>query len=308
MASQTAQHTVFLEIPELLERILLHLDQEDLLVNAQRVCHQWHQCIAETPSVQQHLFLLPEPARGRTSRSNANADTRPEPPRQNPLLARDFPEWFMHGSTWPPDERLRFIRTTEPYLRGYDRDQFFPLLKRVTERLEAYIYPQASWRCMLLQQPPPNGIGLLMTRCGDHLIKQGTELQPDPSGNGDGELPVERPVTMPELLELTNMCVHIQTTVEPGRDGAAADGDQQPLRQGIKHAFSRFRVMWWRLSPDLQESVFDSESEQLYLASRKEMHKYDIVVQHDHCPHDPTYRDILVDMLRGLLPIQMVGE
>ncbi|KAK7921264.1 hypothetical protein PG985_009286 [Apiospora marii] len=313
MASHTAQDTVLLEIPELLENILLHLDQRDLLVNAQRVCRQWRQCITETPSIQQHLFFLPEPASRTSSNSNANTDTVPKP-RQNPLLAHDFPEWFMHGSTWPPDQRLCFIRTTEPYLRGFDRDQFFPALRRVTERLEAYTYPQASWRRMLLLQPPPNGIGLVSTRCG-RLVKQDTEPQTDtqPQPNSEsidiGEPPADRPVTMPELLELTNRFIHVmRPVVGPYWEGPAAGGNQQPLRQEVKYAFSRFRVMWWRLSPDVFESFVDSDSEELYLAVRDKMRKYGIVVQHDHCPHDPTDQDELVHRLRGLLPNRTVGE
>lgn len=304
MASQTAQHTALLEIPELLENILLHLDQRDLHVNAQRVCRQWRQCITETPSIQQHLFFLPQPA-SRTSSSSssskANADTDPKP-RQNPLLARDFPEWFMHGRTWPPDQRLRFVRTTDPYLRGFDRDQFFPVLPRVTNHLGAYTYPQASWRRMLLLQPPPNGIGLVMTRC-ERLVQQAPEPQPSSEDSDTGEPPADRPVTMPELLELTNRCIHVMRPVVPpfGDGPVAADGDQRPLRQEFKHAFSRFRVMWWRLSPDLLESGFGG-SEELYLAAQEKMRKYGIVVQHDHCPHDPTEQDELVHRLRGLLP------
>ncbi|KAK8077291.1 hypothetical protein PG996_003461 [Apiospora saccharicola] len=269
MASLTAQHTVLLEIPELLEKILLHLDQRELLVNAQRVCRQWRQCITDTPSIQQHLFLLPEPARGRTS--NADADK----PRQNPLLVKDFPEWFMHGNTWPPDQRLRFVRTTEPYFRGYDRDVVYPESERITKRLEAYAYPQASWRRMLLLQPPPNGIGYITTRCGN-LVKPdaGSEPQPNPSDADHVAPPVDRPVTMPEVLELTNRSIYVTENVaEPyADDPLSSRRAREPRWQEVKHAFSRFRVMWWRLSPDVHESAAtDPDFDELYRAWREAM-------------------------------------
>ncbi|KAK8133804.1 hypothetical protein PG984_005816 [Apiospora sp. TS-2023a] len=272
MTSLTAQHTVLLEIPELLEKILLRLDQRDLLVNAQRVCRQWCQCITDTSSIQQHLFLLPEPARGRktSSSSSSNSDADADKPRQNPLLVKDFPEWFMHGNKWPPGQRLRFVRTTEPYLQGFDRDQVFPRCNRVTERLEAYAYPQASWRRMLLLQPSPNGIGFIETRCGN-LVKQedGTEPQPNPGNTDHVEPPVDRPVTMPEVLELTNRSIYVtRNVVGPYADDPLSNRRaREPLRQEVKHAFSRFRVMWWRLSPDVHESAAtDPDFDELYRA------------------------------------------
>ncbi|KAK8087138.1 hypothetical protein PG994_002112 [Apiospora phragmitis] len=221
MATEQAQHAVLLEIPELLETILLHLEQRDLLVNAQRVCRQWRQCITETISIQQHLFLLPEPARSTSSNSNAEADADALPaPRPNPLLARHFPEWFKHDQTWPADQRLPFVRTTEPGLRGLDRDRVFPALPGS---------PDASRPI-----PTPKRAGA-----------NGTEPQ----------LAADRPVTMPELLEMTNLCIHVRPVVRPDGGPAAADGDQQPLPQEMRHSVTRFRVMWGRLSPEVRPSL-----------------------------------------------------
>ncbi|KAK8094665.1 hypothetical protein PG997_001350 [Apiospora hydei] len=277
MANEQAQHMVLLGIPELLEAILLNLDQRDLLVNAQRICRQWHQCIAETPSIQQHLFLLPEP-RSNTAATTTNAGALPAP-RQNPLLARHFPEWFEHGETWSVGQRLPFVRTTEPGTRGFDRDR-------------AYAHPQASWRRMLLQQPPRNGLGFVMTRCARAVMRDALShaVLGDICG---GALAVDRPVTMSELFEITNMLVPAGPATRPG-DGSevytAANGVLQPLPQGLKFAMTRFRVMWWCLSPEVRPSG-EVGPDEVYQALRQAMNKYGIVVQLDTCPHYMTEPD-----------------
>ncbi|KAK8039345.1 F-box domain protein [Apiospora rasikravindrae] len=239
MANETAQQALLLGIPELLEAILLNLDQRDLLVNAQRVCRQWHQCIRDTPSIQQHLFFLPEP-HSNTAATSADADAVPAL-RQNPLLARHFPEWFEHDEVWSADQRLPFIRTTEPGIRGLDRDR-------------AYAYPRASWRRMLLQQPPRNGIGFVMTHCG-RVLSEDPQPQRHFAEVYDG-----RPVTMPEFLQLTNTGLVIRPGPRPDaflETSAVIEQIQRPRLQELRVAVSRFRVMWGRLSPEVCPSGED---------------------------------------------------
>ncbi|KAK7948105.1 uncharacterized protein PG986_008991 [Apiospora aurea] len=286
MANETAQHMVLLGIPELLEAILLNLDQKDLLVSARRVCRQWRQCIAETPSIQQHLFLLPEP-RSNTAATTTNAGALPAP-RQNPLLARHFPEWFEHGETWSVGQRL-------PFGPG------IPPLPWITRRLKAYAHPRASWRRMLLQQPPRNGLGFVMTRCARAVMRDALShaVLGDICG---GALAVDRPITMSELFEVTNMLVPARPATRPG-DGSeahtAANGDLQPLPQELKFAMTRFRVMWWCLSPEVRPSG-EVGPDEVYQALRQAMNKYGIVVQLDTCPHYMTGADFLVIGLRVL--------
>ncbi|KAK7980481.1 hypothetical protein PG989_012938 [Apiospora arundinis] len=288
MDTESAKHRVLLGIPELLEAILLHLDQKTLIVNAQRVCRQWHECITEIPSIQRHLFLRPELI---DNHSRTGADS--EPPRPNPLLARHFPEWFEHCKTWPPDQRLPFVRTTEPSPGRLNNDHLFPTLPWVHRRLDAYAYPGASWRRMLLQQPPRNGLGFVMTHYGRPLRGE----LPEHSNLGDlgemGELArLNRPVTMPELLELTNMCIHIRH---------ATRRDQLRPPSPERHAVARFRVMWGRLSPEVTppQPGFDPNVD-LYTQLKRAMDKYGIVVQHDSCPHQSTEPDPFLHSLGAL--------
>ncbi|KAK8107901.1 uncharacterized protein PG998_009914 [Apiospora kogelbergensis] len=299
MTNGTVQHRVLLRIPELLEAIILHLDQKAILVNAQRVCHQWHRCITEMPSIQHHLFLLPEPT------SNDNHDSKDgassNPPRPNPLLARHFPEWFEHCTTWPPDQRLPFVRTTDPSARGMNDDRLFPTMPWVHRRLDAYVRPDATWRRMLLQQPPRRGLGLVMTHCG-RLVRGDLPEHTKFGDIGDGGWPanLDRPATLPELLELTCMCIHVRPVVRV-RPADGDDDDQQQQSPQERHAVARFRVMWGRLSPDESASPSGSVAgDELQSRLQSAMDKHGIVVQHDSCPHTPAEPDVWVHRLGPL--------
>ncbi|KAB8257628.1 hypothetical protein BDV32DRAFT_152216 [Aspergillus pseudonomiae] len=113
---------------ELLELILLQLDTQTLLT-AQRTCRTWHSIIQESVAIQKALFFIPiQPS---------SASTKV----QNPLLAKLFPGFFTSDTS---------------FLASMD------MLQR-PEKLEAYIRPEASWRRMLVQQPPIPRIGFLVS-------------------------------------------------------------------------------------------------------------------------------------------------
>lgn len=106
---------------ELLEAILTRLDFQTLLL-AQRVCRQWAHCIQESPRIQQMLFFQP-----------ASAST---PCQQNTFLASKFPYWF-------PADTAKSCKTS---FGAGDMQDFLDS--------HAYQRPEASWRRMLVQQPP----------------------------------------------------------------------------------------------------------------------------------------------------------
>ncbi|RHZ43578.1 F-box domain protein [Aspergillus thermomutatus] len=116
-----------LSTPELLEYILFYLDVQSLLTSAQRVCHSWTRLIQTSPKLQQALFFKPIP---------------PEQCREklhNPLLARLFPNLL------PPSMDSSGVRECS-YLRLSWSKQ--------NDRREGFFRREASWRRMLVQQPP----------------------------------------------------------------------------------------------------------------------------------------------------------
>lgn len=110
---------------ELLELILLHLDLRTLLTAAQRTCRYWNVLIRDSPSLQKHLYLMPD--------ENISKSW-------NPLLAEVFPSFFSRdgGSA---AEFGRFTFAT------------FDMIK-YPDKITAYNRKGASWRRMLVQQPP----------------------------------------------------------------------------------------------------------------------------------------------------------
>ncbi|PYH83299.1 hypothetical protein BO82DRAFT_400691 [Aspergillus uvarum CBS 121591] len=123
--------TVFY-LPEILEMILLDLDMLTLLIS-RRVCHTWNEMIKSSRRIQQALFYIP---------------IESKPPDQqamkNPLVVDKI--WFDFLRT----ELVSRFRVFVPLGGGYRR------IPRIAseKREKAYMRPEASWRGMLLQQPP----------------------------------------------------------------------------------------------------------------------------------------------------------
>jgi hypothetical protein len=158
-----------LSTPELLELILLELDLHTLLVSAQRVCKSWNNTISASQSLQRALFFQADHC------FNSPSNHR----RPNPLLKRLFPIWFgpdsveLHSrldSKWytcnyslshPPFEELALRRAS--VLRGRNENPF--------------LRDEASWKRMLVAQPPINQLGILRQVLSKGGVSSKTELK-----------------------------------------------------------------------------------------------------------------------------------
>lgn len=133
-----------LTTPEILETILLHLDLASILTSAQRVCHSWRDLITTSPSLQQHLYFQP----------NWNQNQNQTLKTPNPLLSTLFPGWF------PPPPPANISRATtdkddeEVEAAVLDEHTFETLALAHADKNRAFMYKHASWRNMLLSQPP----------------------------------------------------------------------------------------------------------------------------------------------------------
>ncbi|KAI1333608.1 hypothetical protein F5Y15DRAFT_421639 [Xylariaceae sp. FL0016] len=130
---------------ELLEAILAHLDMRTLLVSAQRCKHHWNSVIRSSPTLRRALFFD----------EDHNAETTP-----NPLLAEVFPFCYPHLDPTAQDP-LQIIGRVEAS-RAIGAYPFLNI-EHIMARQDAFAYKRASWRQMLIQQPPPQGISLMLT-------------------------------------------------------------------------------------------------------------------------------------------------
>ncbi|KAJ6517226.1 hypothetical protein C8R47DRAFT_250053 [Mycena vitilis] len=115
---------VALSTPELLEQILARLPMQDLIVTATLVSKTWH-ATTLTPHLQRILFFQPDPT---------------SEPVQNPLLVAKFPPffvpemWVSSRSSWPDANSIKQL----PWAAAP----------------AAFRRREASWRRMLVRQPP----------------------------------------------------------------------------------------------------------------------------------------------------------
>jgi hypothetical protein len=128
---------------ELLEAILFRLDEQTLLVIALRVSKHWKTVIDSSPSLQQVIFFRPSP----TPMANSEVIRR-----ENPLLKQHFSIWYEDG-LW-----------TDNYAAvEYNIDQFQQSLRIARNGVlnSKFKREHASWRHMLLHQPPMHQLGIL---------------------------------------------------------------------------------------------------------------------------------------------------
>lgn len=195
-----------LDLPEILQAILVNLSQQDLLISAQRVCRKWHEVVRHSPKLQEALFLRPAASHGSLA---AELEF-------NPLLQSRFPGFF-EGSRyeksprdvlgpwdtaawvrgWPPttNDNLEDFQVGEPeagkaearYLFGIeylkpsppkvqqdlpDQSRSQSLDKETAARLLAYARSGASWRRMVPCQPAPTELQMHRgIRKGDGLYE-----------------------------------------------------------------------------------------------------------------------------------------
>jgi hypothetical protein len=141
-----------LSIPEIFELILLNLDTRTLLTKANRICRAWSQFIAFSPPLQWALFFRPLD----------NALNKPK--TQNPLLAEVFPSIFRQSSNIP-EENTDDTKDGNGKHHASITFTTFDFVRR-PYMLDAYMRPEASWRRMLVQQPPVCTLALLRSSVG----------------------------------------------------------------------------------------------------------------------------------------------
>jgi hypothetical protein len=138
-----AMHFV-LSKPELIEAILLRLPMRDLLVHAQLVNKDFHSVITKFPSLQRKPFFVAKPAKS-TQIPQDDRGFRPQDWEINTLLGERFTVWFKN---------LDQFKSQIGDLRKPDRN-------RSKERTAAYAWREASWRRMLVTQPPITSLAVV---------------------------------------------------------------------------------------------------------------------------------------------------
>ncbi|KAM0124504.1 hypothetical protein ACHAP3_010292 [Botrytis cinerea] len=131
-----------LYVPEILTKILSHLDAKTLLFS-QRVSKQWAELVQTSPHLQECLFF-------KSSAPNAEFTL-------NPLLVEKFPAWFN-------------TMEEEPWIQ-VGHEVFDKLEWGSSPRVTmAYKRSDASWRKMLLCQPPLEEMLINYTRCDNQWL------------------------------------------------------------------------------------------------------------------------------------------
>ncbi|GKZ77560.1 hypothetical protein AnigIFM56816_011296 [Aspergillus niger] len=143
MTSSNSIQTV-LSVRRILERILLDLDMRTLLTSAPRVNRFWNFLIRDSRPIQEALFF--QPVKSRSHESTIRI--------LNPLLAEAFPGIFQRNS-------IVFPEHTESKLTFDTLD-----MVKNPDRTEVYMREDASWRRMLVQQPPACKLWIV-SGCGD---------------------------------------------------------------------------------------------------------------------------------------------
>jgi len=128
--TQPTMEPVF-KTAELVEQILLQLSMRDLLVQAQRVCRYFHHVIISSPVLQQKLFFQGDNSYGFVNEQQYRCQV-------NPLLRDAFPSLLGNNENNHVG--------TELYLK-LD-------WAKSDAKSKSYKRKEASWRRMLVTQPP----------------------------------------------------------------------------------------------------------------------------------------------------------
>ena len=150
---------------ELLRMILLRLDLRTLLTAGLRVSRRWNLAILGSAVLQEKLFLKPVVVR---------RGTRKVQPVQNPLVM--LRGWMLHMlfhiSHDDADDLRRALEkgTAYPVHVPTSPSSVIPL-RHILHEIEGSLYSDpafsrrgASWRKLLLQQPPIKSFGLVVSR------------------------------------------------------------------------------------------------------------------------------------------------
>ncbi|RYP83857.1 hypothetical protein DL769_001279 [Monosporascus sp. CRB-8-3] len=184
----TSQNHKVLDIPEILEAVLLHVDMRTLLVSALRVSRFWYFLIARSPRLQRHLFFREDFA------------AEPADPKTNPLLRETFPFCFPRDG----DDGLARVYAKSKRCAIHGEGEYHNFARRTAAHVlhnpVAFNRLQASWRRMLVQQPPLKEVGDLVTMVPDRRVLACQTRSPDPQMVAGRFLPSY--VRMPDVLSL----------------------------------------------------------------------------------------------------------
>ncbi|KAI1112487.1 hypothetical protein F5Y14DRAFT_270281 [Nemania sp. NC0429] len=181
-----------LAIPELLEAILLQLDMTSLLLSASRVNKTWNHVIETSPAIQKALYFQPV----QDNCSTQNPKQKPTAPTVNPLLLKKFGAYFFaadehHGRVHRACDAFHKLPWEEN--RGIDLATTLEMQRAITSQkrdCSRFTRTGASWRRMLVSQPPPTELGALWQEAGlssaikpmqtafQALIVPGTSMHP----------------------------------------------------------------------------------------------------------------------------------
>lgn len=160
---ETSIEQVF-RLPEILEIILLHLPQRDLLLS-QRVCRSFRRTIQGSIRLQRALFFAPDwNLEGRAFNAYARNNMPGRKPENNRLLLRAFPGCYptvtlVIVNDAPTLNELELGRRGNEHW-SWDVCISFPS-DRPPDTRPAVLYPEASWRRMFLSQPPCTSLHLV---------------------------------------------------------------------------------------------------------------------------------------------------
>lgn len=139
--------SLFLSTDHLLELVLCQLDMQTILLS-QRVSRGWQRVIVESGPLQQALFFQPKKSPATTSETDTGYVF-------NPLLAKAFPPVFTNRS----------VNTLEGLIHPYNEAKDIVDLLCVPDsgRADPFTRRGASWRTMLLRQPPASKLRFFNT-------------------------------------------------------------------------------------------------------------------------------------------------
>lgn len=171
--------------PELLEQILLHLPQKDILLS-QRISPTFRHTILGSPRLQKALFLLPDtsPSHSRLFTDGNGVEIRK--PENNRLLLRAFPGCYptvtlvivndgvkegrsgAHSNAVPHATDINSNDTAEGGAAAGAAQEHWSWDVCISFPSDAppathpsVLYPEASWRRMFLSQPPCTSLHLV---------------------------------------------------------------------------------------------------------------------------------------------------
>ncbi|KAK1982805.1 F-box domain-containing protein [Colletotrichum cereale] len=181
---------VVLAVPELLEAILVQVDMRTLLVSVCRVSRTWKAFMDGSPALQQALFFKPVSDVSRATIHGLEGTPFPEVPSEyalptqtddrliNPLLAEKFDKCFFDfGPSYschrransfyelPWSTRPEPVQTVQEYWGGWTQVRPAELdeesAQALAESRRRFTRRGASWRRMLVSQPPPPSLGYM---------------------------------------------------------------------------------------------------------------------------------------------------